>query len=90
MHITISKVRHQDPLCNTRNLIPDYVSTYIEKEPPKKHVYIYVEVNQLQHIEKKKKKKNQQDFNSPLYSSSNNRLKTEKIGKNANSIPSRQ
>ena len=57
MHITISKVRHQDPLCNTRNLIPDYVSTYIEKEPPKKHVYIYVEVNQLQHIEKKKKKK---------------------------------
>ena len=54
MHITISKVRLQDPLCNTRNLIPHYVSTYMEKEPPKKHVYICVEVNQLQDIEKEK------------------------------------
>ena len=55
------------------------------KEPPpkKKHVYIYVEVNQVQHVEKEKKKKNpnQQNFNSPIYSSSNNRLKTNKRGK---------
>ena len=30
----------------------------MEKEPPRKHVYIYAEVNQLQHIEKKKEKTN--------------------------------
>ena len=56
MHITISEVRLQDPLCNTRSLTPHYVITYMEKEPPRKHVYIYAEVNQLQHIEKKKRK----------------------------------
>ena len=41
LEIVISKVRHQDPLCNTRNLTPHYIITYIEKEPPKKRMHLY-------------------------------------------------
>ena len=71
MHTIVYKISHQDPLCNTRKHTERSVITYMEKEPPPKHVYVSVEMNQLQYLKRKKKK----DWNSPIYSSSNGRKK---------------
>ena len=74
MHTIVYKISHQDPLCNTRKHTEHSVITYMEKEPPPKHLYVYVEMNQLQYLKRKKKK----DLNSPIYSSSNGRKKKTK------------
>ena len=51
MHTIVYKISHQDPLCNTRKHTEHSVITYMEKNP-QKHVYMYVEMNQLQYLKR--------------------------------------
>ena len=74
MHTTIYKINDQDPLYNTRTLIPHCVITYMEK----KTQYVLIEVK-LVVVEGKKS--HPQDCNSPIYSSSNEEIKTVKAKK---------
>ena len=68
MHTISYKINTQDPLYNTRTLTPHSVITYMEKTQ-----YVLIEVK-LVVVEGKKN--HPQDCNSPIYSSSNDEIKT--------------
>ena len=79
MHTTIYKINDQDPLFNTRTLTPHPNITYMGK----KTQYVLIEVKLIL-VEGKKKQTNTthpQDCNSPINSSSNDDIKTEKAKK---------
>lgn len=75
MHTIVYKISPQDPLCKeTYQTLRHHL---YGKEPSKKHVYMSVQMNKLQYLKRGEK----QDWNSPIYSSSNGRMKTEKMEK---------
>ena len=74
MHTISYKKNAQDPLYNTRTLTPHSVITYMEKTQ-----YVLIEVKLV--VIEGKKRNHPQDCNSPIYSSSNDEIKTAKAKK---------
>ena len=77
MHTTLYKINDQDPLYNTTTLSPHPLIAYMGK---KKKIYIYV-LMEVKQVVVEGKKKYPQYCNSPVYSISNDDIKTEETKK---------